>query len=156
MLDQKAREMSAADKIGVGDMRQSAGQAAVDSGFLQFIGNALRALTAAFTRACQSFGKLRMIGIDAQADDVQRLPIPRDRDFDPIDQVDSMFSGTVAGFRQPAGYIVVGKRQNADAALGRPGYQVPGIEQSVGAGGMAVEIYINNNYLFNQIDMNYY
>jgi len=67
-------------------MRSGASQAARDAGLLQFTRDAFRAAAAPFAQARQSFGKLRVIGIDAQADDVQRLPVSGDRDFDPIDR----------------------------------------------------------------------
>ena len=83
---QPAGEVRAPHHLLVGGVIVGAFIRATDAGPCQIGAHALRAFDAAMTNATQTGSQLGMRRIDAQADDVDRLPVPGHRDLDAGDQ----------------------------------------------------------------------
>jgi hypothetical protein len=151
-LGQETGEMGAADQFGIGHVRASTCQAAFDTYLVQLVGDLLRAAATPFPQAVQTRGEFRVRRIDVQADDVQRLAVLGHRDLNAVDDLDALAGGQAMRFRDAVGFVVIGQRQDTDAAACRAPHQFVGAQHAVGISGMTVQVELAiNTSQFNQL-----
>jgi len=139
-LDQKAREVRAADQPLAGDIFHRAFVRARDAGRCQRIGDAAGAMRAPVADRRQSGEQRRALGIDAKCHDVQGDVAPADRKLGAGNKAHAGVLRGRARLGQPADLVVVGQRPDIDAAQRRALRDGGGRQQSVGVGRMAVQI----------------
>ena len=138
--DEPARKVRARDEPFAGHVAQRAFVGAGDAGGGQRIAHPLRARRAALADLGQAAVERGVIGIDPQPDHVDRLVLPAHRQLGAADELDPGRRRRVLGLRQSRDLVVVGQRQDVDAARGGALHEGCGREKPVGTGRMAVEI----------------
>ncbi len=144
LLDQKSRKVHAADQVAIACVPASAFKTAMDAEFVELRRDIAGAHRAPIANGRQSLAKLRMLWIYAQADNMQGLPAPANRNFDTIDKHNAMLGSSSASFIQPTHLVVIGQGEHLDAARGRMFHQLRGGQQPVGSRGMAVKINVEH------------
>jgi len=143
LRDEKTRKMRTPYQLRVGGVLPRAVAAAGDAERLERGDDFLGAISPSATGRRQSSLQCRIGWIDAEADDMQSLAVPGDRDFDAVDQPDLVFGGCGACRREPAGIVVIGQREHSDATLSGAGNQFAGSQGTVRKRRMTVEIQVD-------------
>ena len=122
---------------------------AVESGeFLLFPtvahSHAMRTFRASGTDGLQPRRQVGMRGIDAQADDMHRLPAPADGNFHPGNETHSSRVGGGPGLGQAGNVVMVGQGENVDAIGRRTCHHLARGQNTVGNTGMAMQIDIEH------------
>ena len=138
LFHQEAGEMAATDRRTISGMahgtRQAAGYAhAIEPGCDENRTFATRA-----PDGRQSVHKLGRLGVDVEADYVDRLTVPRGRDLDSGNQCHVELGGRPRRLGKAAGFVVVRQREQVYAPRCRPPHQISGCEHSIGESGVGV------------------
>jgi len=142
-LDEQTREMRAPYQSRVVGQLARTLKAAPDAKRIQRGGHFLGARGAPASRRSETRLQRRIVRIDAETDDMDGLPAPRHRYFDTVDELEPMTVSGNVRWRKSASIIVVGQRQNPDAALRGARDQFVRAQGAVGVRRMAVQVEIN-------------
>ncbi len=132
--------MRARDQVGVADVLQRTLEAAGDAGLRQAVGHLERALAPAAARGGQAGLQRRIVGIEAQADDVHGDADEADRDLGAGEVGQAQRQRGVARALLAADLVVVGERPELHAVGLRACCQGFRRERAVGNGGVAVQV----------------
>ena len=139
-LDEVAREVGARDQPITGHVPERALVRTGNAGGGQRVAHPARAGAAALADAGEPGRKRRVVGVDAEADDVDRVAIPGDGQLGAADQRDAGGAGGGAGLGEAADVVVVGQCEHIHAVGGGARDQRRGRQQSVGGRRVAVEV----------------
>src|SRR5574337_1053622 len=139
-LYQIAGEVGAAHQVGIGRQPPGTLKRPTDAHPLQLLGHAHRPAVAPCAHLDQAGFQTGIVGVDGQPDDVHRLLAPGDRNLHPVDQPQAGVGRRLPGFGKAAQFVVVGEGQHVYPVFGGPADHLPGAEETIGNGGVAVQI----------------
>jgi hypothetical protein len=139
LLDEKTRKMRARND---GPFRQTSRAfiGALDSFFLQPAADFHRAPLAELAQARKALLQGVVRGIDIKTDDMHRLALPRDGNFNARDQSHAQRSRRGLRLGNAIGHVMVGQRQHVHAGRSRPRHQLRRCEGSIRLQTVCVQI----------------
>lgn len=141
-LHQEPREMRASYHLRIVGKLPRAFEAVGNTKLVERCGHFLRTLDAPAAGRGKSGLQHAIRGIDAETDDVYCLAAPSHGNFDAVDELQPVLARCRVRRSKPAGIIVVGQCEHADAALCGARHQCVGSQCAIGKDRMAVQIVI--------------
>ncbi len=138
LLHQEAGEVAAAYDRGASGKPAGSRQTARDTRGAQSCRDLLRTNTARFANRCQAVGQRGIARIYAESEYMHCQAGPGDGNLDSRHEADTGLSSRSCRLRQPADFVMVGKRENAYPVLSRTPDQRRWSQHSIGIGGVAV------------------
>ena len=130
--------MAATDRGRIAGVPRGARQAAGYAHGIELGCDSHRARSTRMADGRQAIGKLLRMRIDIEAQYVQGMTVPGDRDLDAGNQQDIDFGGGLRRFRKTTGFVVVSQRQQAYASGGRPPDQGRRRQHPIGVRGVGM------------------
>ena len=139
-LDQIAREVRAADQVGIVGVGQRAFERTADTDALEIGGHPPRTLDPSGADAGEPGIERRVGGSERQADDMDLPAFPLDRHLDAIDETHGAGVGRSTRLGEAGDVVVVGQREHVHAVGGGPASDFGGGQQPVRFVRMTMEI----------------
>ena len=124
MFHQKAREMTASYCRRMTGMSGGARQAARDANGIEPGRYSDRSLATRAAYRGQAVGEFGGAGVDAQAENMQRMAVPADGDLDAGNQHDIDIAGGLRRLRETTGFVVISQREQPDTSGCRAAHQI--------------------------------